>query len=702
MKKTASNISEKILNIYFIKKIIDKYTQIEKSINIPDKNTPFMFGIFITAVLAVFILSIHSRYDQLKVWQDNHDKYFVDNIPMMSTLDAYKFIRHARENRENTFDPSVLDTKIFYPDNSPFPDPLPLLSLMLDYISRFTGNDLYNTAINMIPYMSSLFIIPLCIYFYIVRFSFMGIMAGFITTFSPVFYSRSTIGRFDTDGLNLFFLFTASIFLYLAGKNSNNYKKIFIYSGLLGITVFLFYRFYHHGMFNIIYLVMLAVFLFISKVSWKHILTALVLYILLSSPLYLYWAFDQFVHAINVYIFKEKTGIQALFPNVYKTISEAKSAPVLDILGKYVLRNIYVSVLGITGSILFVIFNFKKAFPLLPVVMLSMMSFISAVRFSMFLASVIGAGIGYIFYLLTVFIVNKVNNNSNAHYVRYTAISLFSGIFLSILLAGKTVAYGEVPAASIKPEIYKMFYEMKEKLPQGSAVYSWWDYGLAITDATGFPVFHSGMSQETPKTWMIALSLVSDEKTLYNIASYIDTFGRKEVEEMAKNNASLNDITNRIINYDKGPKNDHTYILLTEDMAGKYGAFGVLTDKQTFIWQSECYSSDKNAIQCGSFLLDMDNGILTSIKDKNAGVVFKKLVITSKGIKIAEEEYHSSGTINAVVEVSEKGMKLYMMSEETFNSSFVQLYLLNNINSEYFEEVIDNYPYGRLYLLKKQ
>ena len=57
----------------------------------------------------------------------------------------------------------------------------------------------------MVPVLASLFILPLGIYFFRLGVPISGLLGGLIGTFAGGYYMRSSIGRIDTDSLNLFF-----------------------------------------------------------------------------------------------------------------------------------------------------------------------------------------------------------------------------------------------------------------------------------------------------------------------------------------------------------------------------------------------------------------------------------------------------------------------------------------------------------------
>ncbi len=648
--------------------------------------------VFIVILTATFALSVYARYNQLSIWEQNSERYFAEGSPMMTTLDAYKFLRHAQEIDSGVYNPDVDDEMIFYPDGARFPDPVPLLSVVLNGLVQTFGGSYYMTALYMIPFMSSLFIIPLGIYFFMLGLPAAGILGGLITTFAPMFYGRTSIGRFDTDGMNLFFLFTASLFILLASRAKKQHIT-YIYAGLSGLTVMLFYWWYHHGMFNLFFPVALAVSLYFAKAKWKDIAIATAILVILSNPLFTYKGISQLIHAINIYLFPIKDAV-AYFPNVYNTISEAQSASPLEVM-QYVSGSPAIVVIGLAGAGLLAIAHIKNLVPLVAIVGLGLMAFISANRFTVFLAPIVGVGIGYLITLAL-----HTNKNEKTEMLRnaltYGVVIL---LFASLTITGKN-AFSFVPGPSIQPQTFRAFQAMKEVLPKNSAILTWWDYGLAITEASGLKVFHSGMTQETPKTWMIAKALTSDEQTLYNITSYIDTFGVSELDNL-DDSFSLTEFEQRIENYSGGPTNDATYVLVTLDMPSKLYPISYLANWDMSsnestpygVEQLRCTIVDKYNIDCGKYKINTASGLL------NNQAPIKRYINTNMGKIITDTDF---GYSDGLYIIQDNIGLSYLMGKEAFNSALMQLYALDKYSPELFTPALDMYPFARLYKVNKK
>ena len=73
-------------------------------------------------------------------------------------------------------------------------------------------------------------------------------------------------------------------------------------------------------------------------------------------------------------------------------------------------------------------------------------------------------------------------------------------------------AISYVPGPSIPPPVYQTFDQVKKLVPENGAIYTWWDYGYAITDKTERAVFNDGGAQLGPTTYFMARSFISSEQ----------------------------------------------------------------------------------------------------------------------------------------------------------------------------------------------
>ena len=133
------------------------------------KETLYYILFFSIFLIIVFYFSISIRTEKLELWQKFSNEYIVDNYPAMTTLDAYYWLRYAKEYNENKYIPGDNDTLRFFPDYTKKPNPVPLLSFLIAKLTFLKDGSYYYTGLYLIPFLASLFVIPLGIYFLILR-----------------------------------------------------------------------------------------------------------------------------------------------------------------------------------------------------------------------------------------------------------------------------------------------------------------------------------------------------------------------------------------------------------------------------------------------------------------------------------------------------------------------------------------------------
>ena len=294
------------------------------------KYSPWVFTL---ALLTCYAVSVNVRYQQFVTWQQNPNAYFVGERPMMTTLDAPYWLRWAREYNEGTYGKDELRG---YPGGSKefrakqktrIPEQfrtlsgqksisekkeiryrdVPMLSFLISKFVPFFGGNYYLTGTLIIPWLASLFILPLGIYFYRIGFPSAGLLGGLVATFCSEYYTRSSIGRIDTDMLNLFFPVLASLFI-LEVYQSKTHKQILLFSALAGLSLFLFGWWYSKPGFTIAYFAVLFASLILTKAKLSVIAVCSLLFALFAHPDYfssgsgsvfhffkMYWVFDIWV-----------------------------------------------------------------------------------------------------------------------------------------------------------------------------------------------------------------------------------------------------------------------------------------------------------------------------------------------------------------------------------------------------------------------
>jgi undecaprenyl-diphosphooligosaccharide---protein glycotransferase len=742
------------------------------------KNNAWLFG---AVLLAVFMVSTVVRYQQFETWKKTPGAYYVGERPMMTTLDAPYWLRIAREFNEGVYPqknslrayPEWTETylEMLVPEN--FKDPLdglklsgqvgpspnnsavptvsirywdvPLLSYLIAHLAPFFDFNYYLAGTLLIPTLASLFILPLGILFFQIGVPVSGLLGGLIGTFAGGYYMRSSIGRIDTDMLNLFFPVLAGLLILLAGKAKKE-RNVLLYSIGAGLSLSFFQWWYDRSGFTLAYFMALVFSLFIQQIQFRTILVGAFLFVLCAEPtkfmggtaavqgfLKGYYTIEN---AQEVVIDNGTTPVS--FPNTSTTISEVDHVPMDEVLRR-VLSNTTLDWLGILGFIGMAVFRWRLLLPLAPMLALGVLSFQSSNRFIMYLAPFIGIGLGWLFQLVIegVFIwlaakgtkntkgpstsqfshkktqrrtrhlnhpeehkLKSVKSNVlSAGWVRQVVLYGGMGVFFW-LISGQT-AISFVPGPSINPRLYATFLEVKKRVPKDSALLTWWDYGYAITDVTGLATFHDGGGlQQRPSTYFTARGLISDEpEELYDITQYLATEGNRGI---AENNTSPEALITAVRNPKLKPW-DPIYLFFTADMTGKYGAISKLGSwdivnggsKPRGYQNLACNKITNEEMNCRGAKIDLKAGKI------NNQVSLKRMVFIREGKVMREQEFgHAQGYTLQLLVAGQQIVEVQLIDEVVFRSNYNQMFLLGRYRDDLYEETYNAFPFSRLFKVK--
>ena len=156
--------------------------------------------------------------------------------------------------------------------------------------------------------------------------------------------------------------------------------------------------------FTIAYFAVLLASLILARVKIHIIAVCSLLFALFSHPDFFssgtgsvigflenYWVFEDSVEIVM----KDNVNKSASYPNVFQTISEAAQVPISEVL-RQVLINPFTGWLGFLGFTLLAFLRWRVLIPLLPMLALGLLGFQTSRRFIMFLAPLIGVGLGFL------------------------------------------------------------------------------------------------------------------------------------------------------------------------------------------------------------------------------------------------------------------------------------------------------------------
>ena len=677
-----------------------------------DKSAFVLRSLFIVVLLITYGLTVESRWHQFDVWRSTPERHFVDEIPLVSTADAPYYLRLAKEHSLGEY--KAVDMKREFPAGRPNPKDVPLLAWLLSTIGEWSGQNFSQVGNWLLIWGAGLFIIPLSLYGWQVGYPIAGLLGGLVGNYTYKYYLRTSVGRIDTDFLNLCFPLFAAYFL-LRTFQAKTEKIAWFWVSLAGVTLNLFSWWYSRPGFTLVYFLVLLIGLLCWRHSIRMILTSTLIFIVFSGPEYFLRSLESLTVVMGVYFNVSFIGeVQAnagpaTFPHAYNWIIETVPLAWEESL-EQLLGNWLISAGGLLLFLIFIIRYWRYFLPLLPLFGLGTIGLLGSQRFLLYLTPFIGFGFGMALNSLISFVwqyskektgvsVNGATQDERAKYQLHFFLYLsLCGAWLLLLPIS---AKGYIPKPTFPPTYYRIFQEIGQKTPQAAVIYTWWDLGNLILEQTGRALFHDGGSQYRPKTYFIARSLVGQSQAeLAKIMSFLGAEGDRGIQ---KYNSSEAKLMSEILNKDHFVKAP-LYLLYTDNLIDVFPTlFSIgkwdLQTQQTRVGNFKklnCSTINNEVMECENFSFDLNKGFV------NQKIPIRRIVQSFQGNESFVKEYHPIGlTLQLMLTSPNEIGPVYLLTEEVFNSNLNQMFLLGNYDSDLFEEIYHQYPIARVFHLKK-
>jgi dolichyl-diphosphooligosaccharide--protein glycosyltransferase len=243
-------------------------------------------------------------------------------------------------------------------------------------------------------------------------------------------------------------------------------------------------------------------------------------------------------------------------------------------------------------------------------------------------------------------------------------------------------------------------------------MWTWWDFGFAIVDATGFGVYHDGAAQYTPQTNLIAASFVNpDPRVMHDVIGFVDREGNRGIRRLAASASNFDDLLARMRGYRRPPGEVPIYVLYTPDMLLKYPAMRTLgtsgpaaaSRRALFgIRRLRCEQIVDETLHCGGQALDLRTGLVeppSPAREPAAGPTrLRRAVIVQGGRALRQWEYADAAQLTVEIVLDAGGiMAVYLLDEPAFESNLNQMFVLGRFDAARFEEAFNDFPYARAF-----
>lgn len=675
-----------------------------------------------------------------------YEPFLFHNEFMINTNDGYGFAEGARDLLAGFHQEG---------DLSPTTTAISQLTYLFAKILPFS----FETIIFYMPVaLGSLIVVPIILIAHGFKRLDVGFIAALLASIAWSYYNRTMAGYYDTDMLNIvlpIFLLWSLVwaintnhekFLLIAALDILVYRwwysqSIALESAFFGLILVYTLFFDRKNIFNFKLLaIMLFAMMMTSELVRLPIVIALYfifrnknfdkyVYFILGAGVVAFLAtggLDPILIRLKLYIFRDsvnasEVGLGLHFFTVMQTVREAGHVPFSEFASR-ISGSIPAFILSIGGYI-WLSYRYRVMLLALPLIGLGFLAESGGLRFTIYAVVPLAFGIA--------FLIAELANKMPSIFTQYA--TLFVGGFLVLFPNILHVKEYQVPTVFNKDEVV-ILDRLKQKSSREDYVVSWWDYGyplryyadlFTLVDGgkhegdVNFPVSYILTKPQDAAAKMARLDVefdarvlqVSKENSTKNEANRTKIFSN--IEEMTKANG-FKDTNDFLTALESGAalkmpkKTKDIYFYLPYRMLSIYPTITLFSnlDLMSGSRYADPLFAMAQATKEDEHSIYLDNGIAINKASAKVKLGEKEMPI-SRFIKTG---YLQDGKLsvetkqlNAMDGITVIYMASYgaflILDEASYNSSFVQLFVLENYDKNLFEAV-ELSPYAKIYKLK--
>ena len=696
---------------------------------------------FILLMLLAFIFSMSVRYIWVDMFNDT-ENFKWNNEVMINTNDGYYYAEGTRDILSGTHQEN---------DLSPIDAPLAKLTSFLTKILPIS----FETLILWMPgVFGSLLVLPIMLIARVFKKDVLGFCAALLGGIAWSYYNRTMIGYYDTDLLVVVLPSFAvwGVIYALNHEDTDSFLIAPIFAlfsmywhggtghiiiGLFFMTLFYTFIFQRR---NLYYYKFLSVFILaisslplLIKVPFmvglvivyhllKEKLTEKVIIgiVIISTITYLiFGGFDWIVGILNnAYVSRllhaDEIDFSLKYFGVVNTVREAGHIP-FETFANRISGHTITFWLSIVGYLLFTI-RHRLMILSLPMVVLGFFALQGGLRFTVFSVPFMALGVMYLIFLFA-----KYFEMLFAEKIKV----LFRYIFITFCTIGvlypniKHVLEYRVPTVFVKEEVL-VLDKLKSIASREDYVISWWDYGYPIRYHADVKTIIDGAKHDGGSNFPVSFALTNNQIAAANIARLDVEFTERgfkkpcgpSIECMLKAyniknpNEFLRALNNK--NLQKPIKTRDIYFYLPNRMLNVFPTIDMFSNlelttgiekNRPLFYMSKNFKDNGKTISLGKNII---------IHKEGGKIQFGKKVVSLKHFVVTS--YNGKGqltknvqTVNPQATISVIYMKDYkqflVLDDRMYNSSYIQLFALENYDNTLFEPVILS-PLAKVFKLK--
>jgi dolichyl-diphosphooligosaccharide--protein glycosyltransferase/undecaprenyl-diphosphooligosaccharide--protein glycosyltransferase len=531
------------------------------------------------------------------------------------------------------------------------------------------------------------------------------ILASILIILSPYFYPQGTSITYAMFLISIVYLF-AEYKGFIIGKETKNFQENdkYIYKVLILLTI---------AMMNSIpemwrVVIFVTTLIVLSKkdfTSKEYIVISLIIFVLF---LYFGNALNSMVGSLKLYLQRGVEDTKNLhFYQVIQTVREAGAIPFSTIADR-ISGSMFGLILSAIGFLV-LIFKHKPFIVALPLIGIGFFAYIGGLRFTVYAVPIAAISVVYLFWVIAD---NLLKDNK---IIKYSAVVI--GVIAILYPNIQHIIAYKTPTVLNSQEVADL-----KKLDKVSSrkdyTLAWWDYGFPLWYYSNTSTLIDGGKHQNDN-YIVSKMMLSQSPEL------TASLGRLAIETYVDNNYS--NVANTLFSkknldpdilltslksgdYKLPTKTREVYIYFPYRMLGifptisLFGNIDLNTGKQLrdiVFYPTTLKSKTDGGILTfqNGIIFDMKKGLVQIGNSQQGTQYFIITENTSNGdIKVNGQKYNNSS--NLVVIFMKSYNKFILLDTQTFNSSFVQMFILGKYDKNLFE-LITASIYSRIYRIKK-
>ncbi len=662
-------------------------------------------SILVAAIAIILAAGANSwvRANQLALWQADRETNFIDGAPSFSTADAPFFLRYAMlmdsglsmaEMDKNR----VFPNKIGEADNEEHATSIfefPMISKVLSVSSSNEIKAKLRNANLMIIITAAATALMITVCFGAAGYWTEGAVAAIGGGLSAAYLVRSSIGRIDTDQLNLGFMYLMFGLVVFAAR-AKSAIWLFAWTLAAAVSANIFFWWYHKAELIISAMIAFGWLLIYERRGFITTVLALGLFAIVSrvglvDPLQSTYLMDRITQGGFSYI------------NSFTTISEVQKLSITQILVSAT-GSVEMGIVCISGLAVFLVRHPVIAIAYGPLVAFGLLNFVIGNRAVFYSAPIMWFGAAFLITTTARFF--AFNLSENCYRLRRDQSATVLATFLAMIIAWVNSPTDYLPRPSFSRPVLEGFASLKATAdPTNSVVATWWDYGYASMLFNELPTFHDGGSQTTPSTHFIARAFLNPDQsfTIGNL-KFLSTRGHAGIAA----ESSLAGLQQKFQEAISAPSPD-LYLVVTSQMAGWMGAISQIGNWDIERGEPVDLRGNPNGplvnyerlncrlggypqkLLCTGAAFDLEHGLV------DGAPVLAGWVHSQDGTTVRGKNFDHDGDLFVQIVQTGNRISVFLMQQQLFESSFNELFYLGQIDHPSISLHYDNYPHIRIY-----